>query len=110
MSRPKSFLGRCWPTFNLPEGCVLSVLKSFYDRSGQAEDSFMTLAGVATNDSTWGEIEGRWNAILLAHDPPAKYFHSVEACNLRKEFDSDRGWDDPKVELRSIREHIVKSR
>lgn len=80
------------------KGKLFAVLKSFYDRSGQENDSLMTLAGIATNDSTWQEIEQRWRRILDNRDPPAKYWHSVEASHLRGEFKKQNGWDETKVE------------
>jgi hypothetical protein len=74
------------------------VLKSYYDRSGQETDSFMTLAGVAASDDVWAEIETKWWEILNNRSPHPSYLHMVEAAGLRDEFSLKKGWDKAKVD------------
>ncbi len=74
------------------------MLKSYYDKSGQESDPYMTLAGIATDDTAWAKIESDWNQILVSRSPPAAYLHMVEAAGLRGEFSIAKGWDQVKVD------------
>lgn len=95
--KPKSGLGRCLPTAFVREGTLLIVLKTYFDKSGQEDQSLMTIGGIAANDEVWYEIESDWLHILHSHIPRAEYIHMVEAVFLRGAFDKGRGWDDDKV-------------
>lgn len=95
--RPKSILGKFLPTAFANEGTLLIVLKSYFDKSGQEDATYMTLGAVAGSDSLWAEIEQTWNYCLSAGDPKAAYMHLVEAVPLRGEFSKEKGWDDDKV-------------
>ena len=79
------------------DGRYLAMLKAYFDKSGQENDRFLTLSGVAARDDTWVEIEENWNYILSVGCPKASFMHLVEALNLRGEFKKAKGWDDPKV-------------
>lgn len=98
MSAPRSRLGLYSPVARIAEGNLFIVLTSYYDRSGQEADEFMTLSGVAANDAVWAEVEGVWDEILTSRNPPAEYLHMVEAKNLRGKFAKRFGWDDTKVD------------
>jgi Protein of unknown function (DUF3800) len=92
-----SMLGRFAPTVNLKDGSIFVVLKSYFDKSGQEDAAYLTLGGVATDDSLWKEIEDTWLYCLTNHKPPAAYMHMVEAVPLRGEFSKDKGWTDEMV-------------
>jgi hypothetical protein len=94
---PKSILGKYAPTAHIAENLVLVVLKSYFDKSGQEDQDFLTIGGVAASDDVWAEIETDWNLILQKNNPPATYMHMVEAIHLRKEFRRDKGWNDDHV-------------
>jgi hypothetical protein len=94
---PKSILGTCAPTARIFDGLVLAVLKSFFDKSGQEDQPFFTLAGIAAPNDVWAEVEGTWNSVLNRNDPRAEYMHMAEAVPLRGHFSKDRGWNDEHV-------------
>lgn len=75
------------------------MLKSYYDKSGQESDRYMTLSGIAAHDGVWAEIESAWDGILKNRVPAAAYMHMVEAAGLRGEFSLAKGWDQTKVDL-----------
>lgn len=77
----------------------LTVLKSYFDKSGQEDQALLTIGGIAAGDDVWSDIETDWNLILQKNDPPAAYMHMVEAIPLRRgsEFCPSKGWTDDKV-------------
>lgn len=66
---------------------------------GWTSGSLITLAGLATEDAIWPEVEKQWAAIL--HDdknrPRAKYLHMKEAIHCEREFSYRNGWNQKKV-------------
>jgi hypothetical protein len=90
-------LGKCCPTVNVSKYEICIVLKSFFDKSGQEDAAYMTLGGVAGNDTLWSEIKSTWNYCLSCGDPKAAYMHMAEAVPLRGQFKKANGWDDEKV-------------
>lgn len=98
MNHPKSILGACFPTSRIPKGCLLIVLKSYFDASGKGDNApFITLAGIAAHDELWREIEEDWNCRLQSGKIKAAYMHMNEAVYLKREFDSAKGWDEKTV-------------
>jgi hypothetical protein len=96
MSRPKSRFGSFWPTSLPPKGAVFVVLKSYFDKSGGEEPKYryLTLSGVAANDTAWDDIDGTWKYMLDTHKPKAPYMHMYQAVHLTKAFDPSKGWND----------------
>jgi hypothetical protein len=90
-------LGKFGPTAFLRKEYVFIVLKSYFDRSGQEDEKFVTLAGIAARDDLWADIEHTWEYMLHCDNPKAKYMHMREAVFLRDEFSPAKGWDDKKV-------------
>lgn len=83
---------------NVGKDELFIVLKSYFDRSGQETDLFLTLSGIAATDETWNDIENNWNFLLHDHKPQAEYMHMIEAVPLRGEFSRDKGWNDDMVQ------------
>lgn len=90
-------MGKLAPTAQIGEGEWFSVIKSYFDKSGQEDQHLLTVGVIAATDDVWAEIEADWNHILRSNKPPADYMHMVEAINLRDEFSSNNGWDDDHV-------------
>jgi hypothetical protein len=96
---PESSLGQCLSSF-LSDGKehVLIAFESFFDGSGSEKNApFLTLAGMAADDSMWSEFNKGWNDILQSNDPPAVYMHMHEAMPLKEEFDQRKGWTNKKI-------------
>jgi Protein of unknown function (DUF3800) len=97
-SRPNSILGKFFPNAFIPQGNLLIVLKSYFDKSGGENQAFLTLGGIAANDDIWAEIETTWNYILQKRSLiPARYMHMTEALGLKREFDEEKGWNDENI-------------
>src|SRR5260221_4345642 len=94
---PKSMLGKCLASRLTESGDALIALASYFDSSGDAADQFMTLAGVAADDSAWSSIENHWREILRNRIPQAEYMHMWEAHARRKGFDTAKGWTETLV-------------
>lgn len=94
---PKSVLGKFSPTANILEGDLFVVIKSYFDKSGQEDQQFLTIGGVAATDAVWDEIEKEWNVILQTNNPSATYMHMNEAVFRKREFDSAKGWTEADI-------------
>jgi hypothetical protein len=94
---PKSVLGKMAPTALLRDGSLFTVLKSYFDKSGQEDQPLLTIGGIAANDQLWADIEIDWNDILQKNDPPASYMHMRDAIPLRGDFSPAMGWDDDHI-------------
>lgn len=97
LAAPRSVLGRIFTGELIGDRDLFVVLKSYFDKSGQEDQDFLTIGGVAASDDVWDEIETDWGLILQKNNPPCAYMHMVEAIHLRGEFSRDRGWDDDLV-------------
>ncbi|MGC2506868.1 MAG: DUF3800 domain-containing protein [Candidatus Acidiferrales bacterium] len=97
MKAPQSMLGKYAPTSRIREGDLFVVLKSYFDKSGQEDQEFLTIGAVAATDDVWTEIEDEWKEILRRNLPSPAYMHMVEAIHLRGEFSRGKGWNDDLV-------------
>jgi Protein of unknown function (DUF3800) len=97
MKAPQSILGKYAPASLIGEGDLFAVLKSYFDKSGQEDQEFLTIGAVAATDDVWTEVEDEWKETLRRNVPPAAYMHMIEAIHLRGEFRRDKGWDDELV-------------
>ncbi|MFL6352035.1 MAG: DUF3800 domain-containing protein [Bryobacteraceae bacterium] len=71
---------RSLSAFSAPgQRSIAIVLKGYLDGSGKCEDPasrLLTLAGIFADESIWGVIEPRWDAVLQKHGTP--YSHMKE--------------------------------
>jgi hypothetical protein len=88
----RSVLGSYSGRVNISEDDILIALRAYFDSSGKLEDDWMTLAGIATTDAIWQELEKAWDAILDEHTPKGSYVHMKEIFRLEKGFDKKLGW------------------
>ena len=84
-------------------GHTFIALHSYFDGSYTGpkwtEGRFITLAGCATDDSIWADIEQGWQAVLDedSRRPRAKYLHMKQATKGLPPFDWKNGWNATKV-------------
>jgi len=96
---PKNSPGeRISSTFIDGEERLLIAFESYFDCSGGVKNTpYLTLAGMAADDSMWSEFNRGWNDILRSSNPPAAYMHMTEALTLRGEFDQKKGWSNQSI-------------
>jgi hypothetical protein len=89
----RSVMGSYSGRVNIGERDLLIALRAYFDSSGKLEGKWMTLAGIATTDAIWQELEKAWDAILKEHTPKGSYIHMKEIFRLEKAFDKNLGWN-----------------
>lgn len=96
---PKSSLGECISSMLMDgEEHLLIAFESYFDCSGGIKNTpYLTLAGMAADDSMWAEFNRGWNDILKSNNPPAAYMHMREALTLGGEFDQKKGWTNQNI-------------
>jgi hypothetical protein len=88
-------LGKCILSSLKHEGEILITLKSYFDGSkDQVSNQWLSLAGFASDDSSWAEFDQEWDFILRNRKIPAQYCHMRELTKLIEEFDWKKGWND----------------
>jgi hypothetical protein len=89
------------------ESKILVMLQTYVDDSAsEQDDKILLLAGYVQEAKTWSAFSDDWRKVLESI-PSIKYFHMVEAENLRDEF---RGWTPTNRDLKidALADIIVK--
>jgi hypothetical protein len=82
---------------------------------GMKNMPYVTLAGIAAEDSVWADFGDQWRKILNAHPLKPAYIHMREAVPLQREFSMHKGWSNQLVanlvaELLILLSHLDKNR
>jgi hypothetical protein len=82
---------------NIPNvGVILVAFRAYFDGS-KIKSRFVTLAGLAADETTWGEIEGAWEEVRKTRGNP-RCIHMTDLMALEKDF---KDWTGPD------RDHLV---
>jgi hypothetical protein len=105
--------GRC-----LDGSELLIAMKCYFDGSEGNDsngDTWITLAGFAAPDKSWGGFENTWGRMLRERYPMAPYIHMWKLVHGNDPFELRAGWTDGKVtalvsdavELLKMRESLL---
>jgi hypothetical protein len=79
---------------------LLVAMKCYFDGSEGTDtsgDTWLTLAGFAATDKSWGGFEGTWNTMLRERYPIAPYVHMWQIISGTDPFERVNGWTKGRV-------------
>jgi hypothetical protein len=93
---------------------LLIAMKCYFDGSEGKDlygDTWITLAGFAGTDKSWGKFEDTWSRMLRERYPIAPYIHMWEIVSATDPFERVNGWTkDRVVSLVSDAIELLKNR
>jgi hypothetical protein len=84
------------PTSFIPKDWWLVVLKSYFDGGQTADNDRVTLACACGTSEQWEPVESAWKRVIAEHKAPP--LHTTDANALQKEFGTEKGWNNEKVD------------
>ncbi|MHB1021821.1 MAG: DUF3800 domain-containing protein [Acidobacteriaceae bacterium] len=88
-------MGKLSPRVLIGEQDVFMAIRTYIDRSGQAETRFVSLAAFGAPDDVWARFERGWADILTSAHSPITYMHMKEAMQRlpNTPFSHLKGWN-----------------